>query len=129
MWCAQRCVCAHQGQEPARWVFQVRHLWNLTEERRLLQHQQQALLWRTRQARRQSQPSSSQPGAYHSPSVRTLSVYEFYQVLFKVKMYFSQFPLWACNHTMNNGLDPQILQNLFSSKLSLRFNVYVLLTS
>lgn len=110
MLCAQRCVCAHQGQEPARWVFQVRHLWNLTEERRLLQHQQQALLWRTRQARRQSQPSSSQPGAYHSPSVRTLSVYEFYQVLFKVKIYFHNF---HCELVTTQVLTPRSCRTCF----------------
>lgn len=52
------CFRSHQGQELARWMFQVCHLWHQLEKPRLLQFQQQVVLWHPCQIGCHEQPTS-----------------------------------------------------------------------
>ena len=66
----QRCLRANKGEESPRGVLQVLDLWHLPKERRLLQHQQQALLRHPRQDGRQAGIGARWNGTSHRRTVR-----------------------------------------------------------
>ena len=70
--CAQWCVRTNKGQEPARGVLQVLHLWHIAQERRILQHQQQIVLRHPRETRGQA-TSARRTCPSHRWTVRTVS--------------------------------------------------------